>query len=133
LQEKSQTDTIFRWRETQTASPRKSLSKKLWLRICNQSQANDKPHSNGPHDDRNTTHPRLAKPPNVWKSGVKYEHHSLMRRKKAFARVLIFAAKRKRSGGFALCSRAFLFYIESLERLYSLVFAAKRMVKVMPL
>ncbi len=31
------------------------------------------------------------------------------------------------------CSRAFLFYIESMERLYGLVFAAKRMVKVMPL
>jgi len=32
-----------------------------------------------------------------------------------------------------LCSRAFLFYIESMERLYGLVFAAKRMVKVFPL
>jgi len=30
-------------------------------------------------------------------------------------------------------ARAFLFYIESLERLYGLVFAAKRMVKVKPL
>jgi len=30
-------------------------------------------------------------------------------------------------------SRAFHFYIELMERLYGLVFAAKRMVKVMPL
>jgi len=32
-----------------------------------------------------------------------------------------------------LLARAFLFYIESLERLYDLVFAAKHMVKVFPL
>jgi len=34
---------------------------------------------------------------------------------------------------FIFCSRAFHFYIESMERLYGLVFAAKRMVKVKPL